>query len=152
MERRVEHVGGGIVSLAVLVAEHGQALNYDLITRAGRSLYDIPAQGMTWADLRDFVAYLDASSALVGEVNPDAAGWQGEEKVPMLLAHIADTLSGLAYGYALTHMKRGSKKPAPPKPIPRPGIAKTADRERHFGSGAIPIADFDAWWNGEKED
>lgn len=137
-----------MIRLAALVEEHGRALNYDLITRAGVSLYRIPCDRMNWADLRDFVAYLDAGSALVSEIEPEAAGWQGDQKTPMLLAHIADMLANLSYGYVLTHMKKGSQKPKAPQPIPRPGVEPVEDKNETFGSGAIPIADFDAWWDG----
>ncbi|WP_425591812.1 DUF5361 domain-containing protein [Actinomyces procaprae] len=38
----------------------------------------------------------------------------------------------------------GKKAPSPrPKPIPRPGV-KT--EEKRFGQGAIPIRDFNSWW------
>jgi hypothetical protein len=84
----------------------------------------------------------------VSELEPDAAGWQGTEKVPMLLAHIADTLSGFAYGYTLTHLKKGAKKPDRPQPIPRPGVEPPRDNSKqHWGSDGIPIAEFLDWWD-----
>ena len=131
--------------------EHGRALNYDLQTRARRSIYDIPEKGFTWADLRDFVGYLDAGSALVAELHPELAGWQGDSKVPMLLAHIADTLSGLSYGYVLSHLKKGVQKPPAPEPIPRPGVESNKKGASTYGEGAIPISDFDAWWNNDND-
>lgn len=115
------------------------------MTRVGVSLYALPA-AMSWADLIDFVSYLDASSALVSEVDPELAGWQGDEKVPMLLAHIADLLAGLSYGYTVSHMKKGARKPTPPEPIPRPGVEQPK-RQQHWGSGAIPMAEFKDWWD-----
>lgn len=136
---------GGIVSLADLIEAHGRALNYDLLTRIGVSLYDIP-DVISWADLRDFVSHLDASSALVAELDPDVAGWQGDEKVPMLLAHIADLLAGLSYGYTISHMKKGTRKPQAPEPIPRPGV-KPSRQTQHWGSDGIPMSEFDDWWD-----
>lgn len=133
------------MSLAMLVNEHGRALNYDLMTRTGMSLSMVP-ETITWADVRDFVSYLDASSALASEVDPDVAGWQGTEKVPMLLAHIADLLAGLSYGYTVTHMKKGVKRPDPPEPIPRPGV-KPHRKAQHWGNDALPISEFDEWWD-----
>lgn len=130
----------------MLVSDHGQALNYDLLTRIGVSLYDMPA-AMGWDDLRDFVTHLDASSALVSEMYPETAGWQGDQKLAMLLAHIADLLAGFSYSYAVSHMKKGGKKPSPPEPIDRPGVTKKKEKLK-WGSDAIPIKDFDAWWNG----
>lgn len=110
------------------------------------SLYDIP-DVISWADLRDFVSHLDASSALVAEIDPESAGWQGDEKVPMLLAHIADLLAGLSYSYSLCHTKKGAKKPQAPEPIPRPGVKSKKREKKHWGSDAIPISEFDAWWD-----
>lgn len=135
-----------MIGLAQLIDEHGRALNYDLMTRVGVSLYDIPG-AISWADLRDFVAYLDAGSALVSEVDPEAAGWQGDAKVPMLLAHIADLLAGLSYGYAISHMKKGARKPEAPEPIPRPGIQQRRRQKQHWGAKGIPISEFADWWD-----
>lgn len=146
MERRIAGGAGGIISLAKLVAEHGRALNYDLMTRTGVSLHSVP-ETFNWADLRDFVSFLDAGSALASEVSPENAGWQGTEKIPMLLAHIADLLANFSYGYAVTHMKKTAQKPKPPQPIPRPGVVDKTSETKHFGSGAIPIEAFDEWWN-----
>jgi hypothetical protein len=141
----IERDPGGIVSLAALIDEHGRALNYDLVTRVGVSLYDLPGP-LSWADLRDFVSYLDAGSALVSEIDPEAAGWQGDEKVPMLLAHIADLLAGLSYGYTVSHLKKGARRPKAPEPIPRPGV-KPKRETQHWGSGGLPIAEFTEWWD-----
>lgn len=135
--------------MGVLVSEHAQALNYDLLTRIGVSLYDIP-DAIGWDDLRDFVTHLDASSALVSETHPDEAGWQGDQKIAMLLAHIADLIAGLSYSYTISHLKKGAKKPSPPEPIERPGVTKKKEKMR-WGADAIPIRDFDAWWNEGRE-
>ena len=110
------------------------------------SLYDIPGP-LSWDDVRDFVEHLDASSAMVSELNPDVAGWQGDQKTPMLLAHIADLVAGLSYGYTVSHMQKGEKKPAAPEPIPRPGIQKAPEKHQHWGGDAIPISEFSDWWD-----
>lgn len=146
MERCIAGDAGGIISLAKLITEHGRALNYDLMTRVGSSLYSVPGN-LNWADLRDFVTYLDAGSALASEVSPESAGWQGDEKVPMLLAHIADLLANFSYGYSITHMKKTAQRPKPPQPIPRPGVAEPKSSTKRFGEGAIPVSEFDEWWN-----
>lgn len=146
MERSKSNQHGGIIALARVIGEHESALNYDLMTRAGRSIRDIP-RAFDWADIRDFITHLDAGSALVAEMEPDAAGWQGTEKVPMLLAHIADTLAALSYGYTLTHMKKGAQKPQPPQPIPRPGVEAPRKRTQTWGSDGLPISEFLDWWD-----
>lgn len=125
------------------------------MTLTGCSLRDVPNR-FDWRDVCDFVRYLDASSALVSEMRPDEAGWQGDEKTPMLLAHIADLLAGLSYGYVLTHLKKNATKPKAPAPIPRPGITPSQASDKKLGSGAISVADFDSWWDSidkpEEED
>ena len=150
MDRGQQHQRGGIAGLSAILEDHGRALNFDLLNRLGISLYDIPGR-ISWDDVRDFVSYLDASSALVSEMNPELAGWQGDQKTPMLLAHIADTLSGLQYSYALCHTKKGAQKPKPPSPIPRPGVETPESREKHWGGDAIPMSQFADWWNDKKE-
>lgn len=136
-----------MIALARVLEEHESALNYDLMTRTGESLRNIPGR-FDWADIRDFITHLDAGSALIAETEPEAAGWQGTEKVPMLLAHIADTLAALSYGYTLTHMKKGAQKPQPPQPIPRPGVeAPRRQRTQTWGSDGLPISEFLDWWD-----
>lgn len=147
MERGVLDFSGGIAGLAAVISDHGGALNYDLMTLAGTSLSRCPGE-FTWADIRDFVKFLPASSALVSEMEPELAGWQGNQKVPMLLAHIADQLAVLTYAYELSHTKKGAKKPPAPEPIPRPGV-KPSKKRKHFGKGAVKISEFDAWWNAK---
>lgn len=137
------------MALATVVADHREALNYDLMTRTGAGLSSVPAF-FDWADVRDFISGLGADSRLVSAMHPEIAGWQGDEKEPMLLAHIADTLSALLYAYLCAHTEKGAKKPGKPRPIPRPGVAdEEDDGKRHWGGSdsAIPIADFDDWWN-----
>lgn len=150
MERGKSNQHGGIIALAQVIGEHESALNYDLMTRAGRSIREVPGT-FDWADIRDFITHLDAGSALVAELEPDAAGWQGTEKVPMLLAHIADTLAALSYGYTLTHMKKGAQKPQPPQPIPRPGVEAPRQRTQTWGSDGLPISEFLDWWDRTDE-
>lgn len=136
-----------MIGLAHLLAEHREALNYDLMTKAGAGLSSCPAL-FDWGDIRDFVGGLGADSRLISELHPKLAGWQGDEKVPMLLAAIHDQLAALSYGYTLTHLKKGAQKPKPPRPIPRPGITDDDETQRFGDKGsAIPISDFDAWWN-----
>lgn len=146
MERCEQHQRGGIASLGDLIEEHPRALNFDLLSRVGVSLYDIPGP-ISWDDVRDIVSYLDASSALVSEMHPEIAGWQGDQKTPMLLAQICDLLSGLQYSYTICHMKKGAQKPKEPIPIPRPGIAAPEKQDRHWGSGAIKMSSFADWWD-----
>lgn len=117
------------------------------MTRVHTSLYACP-NDYTWRDVLDFVYHLDASSALVSELHPEIAGWQGDQKIPMLLAQIADELAFLRYEYDITHIKKGAKKPPQPQRIERPGV-KNQNHDQHFGAEAIPVSEFNEWWDSQ---
>lgn len=117
------------------------------MTRTGIPLSRCPDE-LTWLDVVDFVRHLDASSALVSELHPDMAGWQGDARTPMLIAQLVDEVAYLRYDFELIHRRKGAKKPAPPDRIPRPGV-KSNKKTKHYGAGAIRIADFDDWWNAQ---
>ncbi|WNT44408.1 tail assembly chaperone [Microbacterium phage Nicky22] len=130
---------GGILGLARDVLSKPpirQALQYDLLVK-GRTLDDLGTEALTWYDLAAFVTHLqrDPSTALAVELH--GTTWSIEAQ---LLATIADTL-------AVANWQRAGKKTAPkPKPIPRPWEKPASST---FGSDAIPIADFDDWWNSQ---
>ena len=110
------------------------------MTRAGRTLADVP-DGITWAALRSFVSHLDASSALVSEMHPDMAGWQGASRVPAMLADLYDLMAAFRAEFAQANGGKRRK----PKPYPRPW-ARRKDEQR-VGRDPIPIRDFEGWWN-----
>lgn len=114
------------------------------MTRAGATLADVPSR-IPWTALRSFAAHLDAGSALVKETNPDIAGWQGAERVPLMLADIYDALNALRWVVECANTPKKRRRPKRPKPYPRPGAK---DGARKVGSAPIPLRDFDAWWNG----
>lgn len=142
----VGHLGGGIAGLVRLIAEHGGALEYDLMTRVGATLGDIPGR-IGWTALRSFVEHLDASSATVKETDPEIADWQGPSRLPMILADIYDLLAVFRWQYATANTKKGKKKPKKPEPYERPG-AKREKKGTRVGRDPIPVSQFDAWWNG----
>ena len=132
MERRR---AGGIISLARLIDKHESAIEYDLLTRAGMSLEDVPAR-LSWHSLACFVRHLDANSALYADMYPKHAGWDYERA---MLADIFDAINGVAYTVACGM----GAKPRKPKKYPRPKAARGVK----FGSDPIKVADFDTWWN-----
>lgn len=143
MVHRLGHHAGGIRGLCQLVDEHGGALEYDLMTRAGMTLDDVPAR-VTWPALRSFVTHLGPDSALYAEQNPDGAAWWQPWGRAAILADIYDAIAAFATGYATANRGRGPK-PKPPKPYPRPW--RTAqDNGRQVGRGAVPVSEFDDWW------
>lgn len=133
MGRGVGRHRGGIASLVELLSEHGEAIEFDLLSM-GLRLSDLGSRLLTWRDLRVIVGNLSRGSALSRAINGDGDHWGIAEH---LLASIADTLSLLGWAAGLF---RGPK----PRPYQRPGVD---DGSSSFGSGAIPISDFDAWWD-----
>lgn len=133
---------GGIASLTLIIREHGDALEYDLITRTPHTLRSVPGS-LDWRELGAFVKYLPMDSALKSEMNPDSAYWEGSRRVPMMLADLFDLLQFQNY----LILKTNGAKPKKPKPYPRPGAKKNA---KTYGRGAIPISDFSEWWGDEK--
>jgi hypothetical protein len=123
----------------VIVAQHGAALEYDLMTRTRYLLRDAGG-ALTESALLAFVRYLPPDSALKQEMNPDNE-WLTGVHGDMLLAAIYDQLSAFQYAYLKSH----GANPKRPKPLPRPGVKSNV---RKVGKGAIPIADFDKWYYG----
>jgi hypothetical protein len=79
-----------------------------------------------------FMRHLDGNSAMRYSVNPkDEFGpWYITGKTNAILADIYDVL-------VAANTKKGHK----PKPYPRP------TEKKGIGKSAIPISDFDAWWD-----
>lgn len=124
--------------------EHGGALNYDLMTLAGTTLAAVPAT-LGWADFRDFVSHLPPDSAFARESHPEFSGWGTQLHAEAMTADLIDAVNGLHYALARVFSKKGSNAKKP-KPYPRPWLEKETKR---IGSGAIPVADFDDWWESQ---
>lgn len=147
MGRGVWDPPGGIAQLVRIIDKHGRALEYDLMTRAGFTLEDVPSR-VSFRALLSFVSHLGADSELVAELKPELAGWQGAQRVPMMLADVIDLLNNIGYMYASSHRGKGKPKPKQPRPYRRP-VAK--DDSQKVGSDPIPIKDFDEWWESGAE-
>lgn len=131
---------GGIAGLCCLLADHAEAIEFDLLTM-GLRLDDLGTLALSWRDLYVIVHSLGPSSALMRKVQPELAAWASGMVLADLLAHAVDLLAG-------GNWQRAGKRTAPkPKPIPRPG--KQAESTK-YGSEPIPVKDFDNWWNGAK--
>lgn len=125
---------GGILSLVQTIDEYDRALEYDLMTRTGRTLseyIDMGAAGMV--ALLSFINYLPMDSQLRQAMDPqDEVGeWSTTKKTNMILADLFDV-------FVSANTKKGHKA----KQYPRP------KQKRKIGSGAIPISEFWDWWNG----
>ena len=125
---------GGILSLVQTINEYDRALEYDLMTRTGRTLseyIDMGAAGMF--ALLSFINYLPMDSQLRQAMDPqDEVGeWSTTKKTNMILADLFDV-------FVSANTKKGHKA----KQYPRP------KQKRKIGSDAIPISEFWDWWNG----
>lgn len=125
---------GGILSLVQTINDHDRALEYDLMTRTGRTLSEyinMGAAGMV--ALLSFINYLPMDSRLRSAMDPqDEVGeWSTVKKTNIILADIFDV-------FVSANTKKGHKA----KQYPRP------KQKRKIGSDAIPISEFWDWWNG----
>ena len=124
-----------MTGLARVMERHAQALEYDLMTRTGRTLGEYMEMGVPGkVALVSFVRYLPPDSATGREANPndEARAWGTTFKTNAILADLYDV-------FCAANAKKGRR----PKPYPRPNSER-----RTLGRGAIRIRDFEAWWNG----
>lgn len=130
---------GKIISLAQFIEDHGEALNYDLMTRTNYQLDDIGG-ALSWSSLYSFINYLGGDSALarsLGKTN----GWESTLKTNVILADIYDMLQALNANF-VAYATRGKKK-LKIKPYPRPG--RDDDNVHKIGKGALPVNDLHKW-------
>lgn len=111
---------GGIGGLHALIAEHGEAIEWDLSHYHQCSLRDLFTGRLSWRLLRAYLSHLPRESALARKLlGPDTAWGLNEQ----LLALAVDVLRQANY-------QRGGKGPRP-KPVPRPGLAKKSEPTRY---------------------
>lgn len=133
MEGRVIGEPGGIASLVRLLDEHGEAVEYDLIT-LGLRLEWRGTPRLSWRDLLVIVQQSPRTSAPSREVNGAVAAWSVTD---YLLADIYDVLANANWQRA----NAGKKSPsARPKPYPRPG------KQQGRSGGALPKTEFNDWY------
>ncbi|MGW2662802.1 DUF5361 domain-containing protein [Nocardia tengchongensis] len=111
---------GGILSLAALLEEHSEAIEYDLIV-LGLRLRDLGCPAFSWRDLKAIVNQASPDSALVRARFPEQQPWQLSQ---MLLADLVDTVRWVAWTKS-TDARHNRNRP---DPIPRPGIKSAVER------------------------
>ena len=128
-----------MISLAEFIEEHGEALNYDLITRTNYQMDDIGG-ALSWSSLHSFIKYLPGDSAVAREVGKSSV-WDSRIKTNAILADIYDMLQLLNAN--LVAFASGGKTKPKLTPYPRPG---REDNTKHtFGKGALPLDEMRAW-------
>lgn len=140
---------GGIADLAGIIAEHGGAVDYDLMTLTSFTLDDL-GRALSWRALSHFVAHLPPTSALVREMHPEMGAtlaWADGSMVAPLLADLIDSVAYGRWEYLASRVPKGKKRPRVPKRMPRPWEKAEVEKgERRVGSDPIPISEFDSWW------
>lgn len=99
---------------------------------------------LPWGALLHFVRYLPRTSALSQELVPlsETEHWIAGDVNANI---IADTFDAITHGFAALAAKGTGHAPKRIKPYPRPW---NKPKTRHIGKGAIPISNFEDWWNG----
>lgn len=137
---------GGIASLAKTVDAYGEAIDYDLMTKAGMTLRDWESGRLDGRSLMRFVSNLGADSAFYRASHPDdaeTAAWLDGRAVCALLAELIDAVR---YGTnALAYKGTGMRAPRL-EPYDRPW--ERAKRTRRYGRNPVKIEDFNTWYYG----
>lgn len=126
-----------MTGLARIIEQHHSALEYDLMTRTGRTLAEYVEMGAAGrVALVSFARHIPPDSALYREMHPrdELGAWSSTIKTNAILADLFDA-------FAMANSKKGRK----PKPYPRPNA-----KARGIGKGAIRVRDFDGWWKSGK--
>lgn len=136
MGRGVGSRAGGTLGLLELVAEHREAIDYDLLC-LGLDLNDLGTRRLDWCRLKAVLRWLPHDSAFGRSLRGEDAEWGLAEH---LLAGIHDLL-------AAGNWQRAGKKGAPrPKPLPRPGLDQGRS-EKRFGTASMTLAEARAFFD-----
>lgn len=132
-----------MTGLALLIDEHGPAIEYDLI-KLGLRLRHLGTEMLSWRDLLVIVQHTERGSALSVSMDPGATQWGLSEH---LLAVVADAV--IAGNWMSS--KDGQKNRNRPKPIQRPGIAPD---KKQFGGRAESMDSIRDWlgWDSTQPD
>ena len=141
--RRGRREPGGIASLVKTVEVYGEAIDYDLMTRAGLTLRDWECGRLDSRSLFRFVNHLGPDSAFYRAAHSEQAeiiAWLDGSATCALIAELIDAVRFSANTLAF----KGTGKRTPKlDPYERPWAKRKAQR---YGRGAIPISDFNEWY------
>jgi hypothetical protein len=128
---------GKIAGLVRFDRESGGALDWDCMVQLGVRLADIP-RAYGWDALEVFARHLPLDSATRRWASRDEASFASDIGRAALLADIFDAVRAFNASFAA----KGTK----PEPHMRPWKAKNRIT---YGSGAIPVSEFDEWYYEE---
>lgn len=133
---------GGIFALCRLIEDHGEAIEYDLMTRTPvLRLRDVGTDSFPWRDLDIFVRNLPRDSALAYSFHGDKVLWGPKEH---LLADLVDVARWMQWSKTKDASKTGAK---PPAPIERPG-RENPERKTRVGKPE-PLENIVEWLGGD---
>lgn len=137
---------GGIASLVKTVDAFGEAIDYDLMTKAGRTLRDWESGDLDGRSLMRFVKNLGPDSAFFRASRPDdaeTAAWMDGSAMCALMAELIDVVR---YGTNALAYKGTGKKPPRLEPYDRPWAR--SKRTKRYGRSPVKIEDFNKWYYG----
>ncbi|CAL9506839.1 hypothetical protein SUDANB38_03582 [Streptomyces sp. enrichment culture] len=118
----------------MLVEEHAEALEADLLRHYGVDLLDWHRGRLSSRRLAVLVRHLPRDSALAREVHGEAADWTATD---YLLATAVDQLAEANWMFATVHQDEDAEPLEYPKPLPRPsGHPEGTDAS---GDGDAPV-------------
>lgn len=82
------------------------------------------------------------------ELHPETAAWGTTMKTNAILADIYDLLAKINHNLVVL----GGGRAGNPKPYPRPGKKAGNENERHIGSGALPPAELEKWFEEKRRE
>lgn len=129
---------GKIAGLVRLDRESGGALDWDCMVQLGVRLADIP-RTYGWDALDVFARHLPLDSATRRWESRDEALFASDIGRAALLADIFDAVRAFNFSFS-------AKGTVQPKPHGRPWTSPNTER---YGSDAIPVSEFDAWFYEE---
>ena len=135
MGRGIRRHHGGIERCLILLAEHPDAVAYEVMS-AGMRLRDLGSDTLTWSDLATLLYYPRERGPLYRAILGDRADWDHHAQ---LLATIIDMLAGANW------QRAGGKEQDRPEPYPRPGVPG------YSHAISEPVADDDAYTIEELE-
>ena len=139
---------GGIASLVKTVDAYGEAIDYDLMVRAGMTLREWEQGRLDSRSLMRFVKNLGADSAFYRASHPEDAETAAWIDGRATCALIADLIDAVRENTNVTAHKGTGKRAPRIRPYERPWARSTTTR---YGKGPVKIKDFDKWYYGGDE-
>ena len=102
--------------------------------------FEKAAYSLGWGNLYDFANNLPQESATWRRMHPEESRCTDKAGQFELAASTFDAVMMFAHLFAAAHGYKGKQ----PKPYPRPWASKG----QKFGSGPIPISEFEQWYYG----